>query len=300
MLSSRQRQGRKPRLLLRWGALSRWFRRCYRQAVTAEIAHPYRALLAQFIAEAESAAPGCQLVAANLLDALYEFGSGSQTAGQQINSPLTLLTAHRAKGLEFDHVLVLDGGAWQSAAADERRLFYVAMTRARKTLALCCRQGGRHAFIAECEPLCLKSRGQRVEGLSRALERVWVADPSQVVLSWPGCFAADQPIHRALAGLDWGSELVLRERGNGSEGWELADANGIAVGRMAQAFRPPPGRIVAVRVAAVLGRDKSRATKPSSEPNPGNWFCRKSCTSPTVLNPTPTRQAACASWGRCR
>ncbi|WP_256361434.1 hypothetical protein [Methylomonas koyamae] len=116
LLSSRQRQGRKPRLLLRWGALSRWFRRCYRQAVTAEIAHPYRALLAQFIAEAESAAPGCQLVAANLLDALYEFGSGSQTAGQQINSPLTLLTAHRAKGLEFDHVLVLDGGAWQSAA----------------------------------------------------------------------------------------------------------------------------------------------------------------------------------------
>ncbi|ANE55016.1 RecQ family ATP-dependent DNA helicase [Methylomonas sp. DH-1] len=261
LLSSRQRQGRKPRLLLRWGALSRWFRRRYRQAVTAEIAQPYRALLAQFIAEAESAAPGCQLVAANLLDALYEFSSGSQTAGQQINSPLTLLTAHRAKGLEFDHVLVLDGGAWQSSADDERRLFYVAMTRARKTLAICCRQGGRHAFIADCEPLCLKSRGQRVEGLSRALERVWVADPSQVVLSWPGCFAADQPIHRALAGLDWGSELVLRERGNGSEGWELADANGIAVGRMAQAFRLPPGRIVAVRVAAVLGRDKKPGDK---------------------------------------
>ncbi len=53
--------------------------------------------------------------------------------------------------------------------ADERRLFYVAMTRARKTLALCCRQGGRHAFIAECEPLCLKSRGQR----SRALAAHW-------------------------------------------------------------------------------------------------------------------------------
>ena len=53
---------------------------------------------------------------------------------------LLLLTAHRAKGLEFDHVVVLDGG-WnrigQAEDADApRRLYYVAMTRARQTLAL--------------------------------------------------------------------------------------------------------------------------------------------------------------------
>ncbi|MBL8421923.1 MAG: ATP-binding domain-containing protein [Candidatus Accumulibacter phosphatis] len=51
-----------------------------------------------------------------------------------------LLTAHRAKGLEFDHVVVL-GGDWLRSGANEdadatRRLYYVAMTRARKTLAL--------------------------------------------------------------------------------------------------------------------------------------------------------------------
>ncbi len=53
---------------------------------------------------------------------------------------LMLLTAHRAKGLEFDHVAVLDGG-WNQVGKDEdqnapRRLYYVAMTRARKTLTL--------------------------------------------------------------------------------------------------------------------------------------------------------------------
>ena len=53
---------------------------------------------------------------------------------------LLLLTAHRAKGLEFDHVIVLDG-AWDRIGDDEdadapRRLYYVAMTRARQTLAL--------------------------------------------------------------------------------------------------------------------------------------------------------------------
>ena len=53
---------------------------------------------------------------------------------------LLLLTAHGAKGLEFDHVVVLDGG-WESTGKGEdadapRRLYYVAMTRARRTLAL--------------------------------------------------------------------------------------------------------------------------------------------------------------------
>ena len=53
---------------------------------------------------------------------------------------LLLLTGHRAKGLEFDHVAVLDGG-WDRVGRDEdadapRRLYYVAMTRARQTLGL--------------------------------------------------------------------------------------------------------------------------------------------------------------------
>ena len=53
---------------------------------------------------------------------------------------LLLLTAHRAKGLEFDHVIILDGD-WRTRGRNEdldawRRLYYVAMTRAGKTLAL--------------------------------------------------------------------------------------------------------------------------------------------------------------------
>ena len=61
---------------------------------------------------------------------------------------LLLLTAHRAKGLEFDHVVVLDGG-WQRANRGEdadspRRLYYVAMTRARQTLTLARLPGPHH------------------------------------------------------------------------------------------------------------------------------------------------------------
>jgi superfamily I DNA/RNA helicase len=63
---------------------------------------------------------------------------------------LTLATAHATKGLEFDHVIVLgmEAGRFPSARAvdnaqdparayeEERRLAYVAWTRARRTLTL--------------------------------------------------------------------------------------------------------------------------------------------------------------------
>ena len=63
---------------------------------------------------------------------------------------LTLATAHATKGLEFDHVAVLgmESGRFPSARAigdaedperaleEERRLAYVAWTRARRTLTL--------------------------------------------------------------------------------------------------------------------------------------------------------------------
>ena len=63
---------------------------------------------------------------------------------------LMLLSAHRAKGLEFRHVAVLDG-SWDRRDSSEdrdaaRRLYYVAMTRAQETLTLV-RRGHGNALI---------------------------------------------------------------------------------------------------------------------------------------------------------
>lgn len=251
---------RKSHVLIRWGALSRWFRKRYRQTVNELIEPPYRAMLAQFIIDCESIAPGCQQVITDVIEALYEFRTGNQPdASESQHAPLLLLTAHRAKGLEFDHVLILDAGGWLAAQDDgERRLYYVAMTRARKTLTLCARQGKFHPFIKDCEDLCLKSRPiVIVQHEAQALsQRSWIADPAQVVLSWPGYFASNNPIHRAVAELDYGNQLALRPRSDGKTGWELADQNGMTVSRMAQAFNPPAGDIKAVRVSAILTRQR--------------------------------------------
>lgn len=255
LLKGNFRHAGRHRVILRSGTLSRWFHRYFGQRTDELIEHPQRAALAQFIQESESAAPGAERVVFDLIELLYEFGAGGKSAsGETANGSMLLLTAHRAKGLEFDHVLILDGGGWPKADEDERRLFYVAMTRARKTLTLCERQKQRHAFIPDFVDLCLKSTPVAVNLDDRLAHRTWVADPEQVVLSWPGYFSPKSPIHQAILKLNYGDDLTLRLRSDGKPGWEIADGNGVAVTRMAQKFKPPSGKILGVRVAAVLVR----------------------------------------------
>ena len=90
---------------------------------------------------------------------------------------VSLMTVHAAKGLEYDHVLVvgMEDGLFPSSRSlseadveEERRLMYVALTRARKTIRLsgCERrmvQGMEmdqtaSRFIAEIPPDCLDDR----------------------------------------------------------------------------------------------------------------------------------------------
>jgi hypothetical protein len=85
-------------------------------------------------------------------DALAWIGDWERDYGEAADG-LTLVTAHSAKGLEFDHVVVLDD-AWtprpNEDPDEQRRLFYVAMTRARLSLCLLERRV-RHAFLPEGE-----------------------------------------------------------------------------------------------------------------------------------------------------
>jgi superfamily I DNA/RNA helicase len=79
------------------------------------------------------------------------------------DAPLLLATAHGTKGLEFDHVAVigLDDGRFPSARSvaealeperaleEERRLAYVAWTRARRSLTLVYDPGSPSSFLTE-------------------------------------------------------------------------------------------------------------------------------------------------------
>lgn len=120
----------------------------------------------EFLVEAERAAVGCtvQDMAARFTAADQALREGADAAG------LELATIHGAKGREWDRVilygidegqtpharsLVVEAGAADPAMAlaagleDERRLFYVALTRAKRQLSIVYTRGLASRFLAE-------------------------------------------------------------------------------------------------------------------------------------------------------
>jgi ATP-dependent DNA helicase RecQ len=188
-------------------------------------------------------------------DWLAEWGRASRHK----QDGLLLLSAHRAKGLEFDHVAVLDGG-WGKTGVDEdaeaaRRLYYVAMTRARQTLTLARMDGKPHRFLDHLpqeialhwrEPALLPAPAPE---LAQRHEQLTLAD---VDLSYAGRQPADDTIHAAIAALQPGDALSLDV-----QSWQrlLKDGQGRVVGKLARGYQLPAGmQCHSARVAAVLVR----------------------------------------------
>ena len=174
-----------------------------------------------------------------------------------------LLTAHRVKGLEFDHVVVLDGN-WDSTSRGEdrdapRRLYYVAMTRARKTLTLA-RLPGTHPFqddLLASPTVLLQQEAVEVpkapEGSTRVYAHLSLRD---VFLSYLGYRGAGDPIHQTVAALHPGDQLDVRARHGGR--LELVNGSGVAVGQIAARWKAPNGMVVKyATVMAVAVWDKA-------------------------------------------
>ena len=203
---------------------------------------------------------------------------------------LLLLTAHRAKGLEFDHVAVLDGG-WERVGSGEdpdapRRLYYVAITRARQTLALARFGGGRTrpdeaipGFVREPRPPGYSGRRHPLSDaatgahsmLLRPSTDARTPEPellrqyrhpglNEINLGFAGRRRPGHPVHRAIAALSPGDLLETRVLDGGP--FELLDRSGRPVGRLARSFAPPP----ATRCAAASVRAVVNWSREDSEP----------------------------------
>ena len=174
------------------------------------------------------------------------------------------MTAHRAKGLEFDHVVVLDGrwgrvGRGEDADAP-RRLYYVAMTRARQTLALACFPGPHPLQNALRNTPSVLRRREAVKlpsadpELARCYRRLSLRD---VFLSFAGYKRPDNPVHPAIAALSPGYLLRVRV---GSNRWEPLDRNRTVLGQLAGSFEAPAGiHCTFATVLAVVTWDRERS-----------------------------------------
>ena len=190
--------------------------------------------------------------AAPVPDLVQWFGEWAREArGEQRG--LLLLTAHRAKGLEFDHVAILNGG-WDRASRGEdadapRRLFYVAMTRAKASLTAL--TDGPHPFVRPDEQSILpRSVMPDIAALPRARLRYVPPDPKLVDLSFAGRLPEGHLSLAAIATARPGDPVTLFRDG---ERWQVRDGQGRPLARLSRAFTQPEGTtFLRGEVAAVL------------------------------------------------
>ena len=223
----------------------------------ARVSTPWIELLREAVDEYALETGGTETPLEHFIEWLAEWGRDVRRRQRG----LLLLTAHRAKGLEFDHVVVLDGG-WSGTSRGEdpdapRRLYYVAMTRARQTLTLTCFNESHpfqstlrnHPSILHRPPI---AGPPPTPEMTTRYRRLSLRD---VDLSFAGRQPASHPVQQAVTTLSPGDPLRVRTT---RQPWALLDRTGNVVGRLAKGYKPPAAmRLQSATVLAVVTRRRA-------------------------------------------
>jgi ATP-dependent DNA helicase RecQ len=203
-----------------------------------------------------------EVPAQQLIEYIYE-SLIEQRRDQFIGTGVFLSTVHSAKGMEFPHVLIPDGG-WSGGRStaemeEERRVFYVGMTRAKETLALFARQDMRNPFFEGLEgDFVVRRKGAAsAETPAEALRcRYELLGMQDIFLDFAGRRGPEDPVHSHLQALQPGSRLTAVKAGNRVE---LKDREGHAVALLsksaAQVWMPRLERIREIRVIGMVRRE---------------------------------------------
>jgi ATP-dependent DNA helicase RecQ len=196
------------------------------------------------------------------IEQMYEFVT-EQRREKAIGQGIFLSTIHSAKGTEFPHVFILDGD-WgtpmrQSEWEEERRVFYVGMTRAEETLRVIKIPSRPNPFLKEIKgdfiiPLIYRDSANIGEQRKRRYE---ILGLDQLYLDYAGRYAKSNPIHHHLRGLQTGHSVVFCP--NHSK-LEIHDTEGKYIACLsnegANNWKERIDRIIDIRVLAILQRTR--------------------------------------------
>ncbi|MGC8491769.1 MAG: 3'-5' exonuclease [Syntrophobacteraceae bacterium] len=154
-----------------------------------------------------------------LIDRIYEELAEARR-DRRIGDGVFCSTVHGAKGLEFPQVFILDGNWGKNRSPEdreeERRLFYVAMTRAKERLCIFARRDGTNPYLLELDgDFAVRKRADAspdgAEGLLGT--RYLTLGMADLMLGFAGRFPENHPIHGRLGRLGTGSPLFIGEEG---------------------------------------------------------------------------------------
>jgi ATP-dependent DNA helicase RecQ len=241
--------------------------------IAATLFHPkeanaWTAFLGRLLEAWATESGDAELPVQNALEFLYAACAESRrefTYGEGV----TLSTVHSAKGTEFDHVLVI--GPWQIPEQrvkqeEERRTFYVGITRARKTLAVFDRRDVSPSLPATlADKWVIRSRFTAPTGTPKGPSLNYrVLTLEDIHLGYAGQFSPDHSIHRALAALQTGDKLTMQP--SERNGIVLLDKTGNCVARLSRkAEKDWEGRQTSVREIRVLAMICRKAEQDSDE-----------------------------------
>ena len=231
-------------------------------------ANPWTDFLYRALAAWRTESDDAELPVPDALEFLYETCAESRR-DFSYGEGVLLSTVHAAKGTEFDHVLLL--GAWGPQATrarqeEQRRAFYVGMTRARQSLAILERADVRSALPASLTGRSVLRREAAPPDPARTLavfgyETLGLDD---INLGYAAGFDASQPIHSALRTLQPGDALHLRPD---ARGLGLLDGGGVCVARLSRkgegAWTARVNSIREVRVLALAVRSAEQEAEPA-------------------------------------
>lgn len=174
----------------------------------------------------------------SVIEDYFHEALSDQDRSRNLGNGIFLSTVHSVKGLEFDHVIML-GQSWQEKAGDEaeeeRRLYYVGMSRARETLHLFAINGVENPHVSVMRGDFLHP-GSVSPSRKKSCERKHYSllGMEDLFIDFAGVKRENHPSRLALEELCAGDVLALEKR-NGQ--LELIYGNRVPVARLSQSAR---------------------------------------------------------------
>lgn len=201
-----------------------------------------------------------------LIDFIYE-ALAQRRLDERFGEGMVLSTVHSAKGSEFKHILLC--GDWlkyySKKPEEERRVFYVGMTRAKSTLAIFNRADQSNPFAKELTGDCFVRRvfqKHEVDIQPRSY-MLLSAGSGDINLDYAGRLDESNATHAALRALKPGDSLAFANLG---EQIYLKDKAGVIVAKLSKdgviKWAPRLHSVVSVRVLGTQVRTEADVENP--------------------------------------